>query len=82
MLPPFAAAKSRQTRAIFLAAASESWFASKTLAAAFGLMTNSAGSDDFGGALGANRGTSALPRAGFWRGGRSSTSGGTDVPIT
>src|SRR5262245_11474976 len=82
MVPPFAAAQSRQTRPTFLAAASEIWLPSKTFAAPRPPTTNSAGSVDLGGAAAAKRGTGAVPRLAFWRGGRSSTSGGTDGPST
>src|ERR1700694_5828295 len=82
MVPPFDAAQSRQTRAIFLAAASEIWLPSKTLPAPLPPTTNSAGRLDLGGVAVAKRGTGALPGFGFWRGGRSSTSDGTDGPIT
>src|SRR5436309_6358555 len=82
MVPPFAVAHSRQTRAIFLAAASEIWLPSYTAAAAFALMTYSAATLGFGAAAGAKRGTGAVPGFGFGRDGRSSTSGGTDGPMT
>src|ERR1700694_1515006 len=82
MVPPFDAAQSRQTRAIFLAAASEIWLPSKTVPAPLPPTTNSAGRLDLGGVAAAKRGTGALPELGFARAGRSSTSGGTDGPIT
>src|SRR5437660_10426121 len=82
MLPPFDDAQSRHTRAIFFAAPSEIWFASKTFVAAFAPITKSGDRLDFGGAAAANLGTGALPGLGFCRGGRSCTSGGTDGPMT
>src|SRR5919108_1856651 len=79
MPPPRAAAKSRQTRAIFLAVASEIWFASYTFDAARPPMTHS-GFDTlvFGIVCVANRGTGAgLAGDGDSGRGRSSMSGGT-----
>src|ERR1051325_2997848 len=60
MPPPFAFAKSRQTLAIFFAAASEIWLPSYTVVAAFAPTTHS-GFDTlvFGAVVLANRGTGA-----------------------
>src|SRR4051812_19252044 len=82
MLPPFDAAQSRQTRAIFRATTSDTWLASRTPAAALPLMTNSGGRLDFGGAAGANRGTGTVAGLAFGRGDTSATSGATEGPMT
>src|SRR6266550_3193364 len=79
MLPFFPAAKSRQTLAIFFAAASEIWLPSNTVAAPLPPTTHS-GFDTvgFGVAAVAKRGTgAALAGAAFGGFGTSSTSGAT-----
>src|SRR5581483_2588830 len=80
--PPLDAAQSRHARAIFLAAASEIWLASKTFAAPLPPTTKSAGKLDLGAVAVTKRGTGALPGFGLGRGGRSSNSGATEGPIT
>src|SRR5260370_38184903 len=80
--PPFDAAQSRHPLAIFFAAASEIWFPSNTVAAPLPPTTYSDARVDLGGVAVANRGTGVLPAFGFSRGGKSSTSGGTEGPNT
>src|SRR2546430_5505282 len=79
MPPPFAEAKSRQTLAIFLAAASEIWLPSYTVVGALAPTTHSGFVTlDFGAVVLANLGTGArLAGAATGGAGTSSTSGAT-----